>query len=164
MTTRRIAISLFVLSAWAAPIVAQSFAKPAQSAKAAGQSVKGQKAYDATAEVTVEGVVAQVVSGANPEGDVGVHVVVKDLAGKLVKIHLGPAMFIGMNNFSFLMDDKVKITGSFVLHDGDLALWAREVVKGEAKLALRDADGTPRWPRATAEDPDGCGIAHAPIR
>jgi hypothetical protein len=165
MTARKIAVSLFVLSAWAAPIVAQSVSRPAQAAKpAAAQAVKAPKAYDATAEVTVEGAVNQVLSGAAEDGNVGVHLVVKDLAGKSVKVHVGPAMFIGMNNFSFLMDDKVKIVGSFVTHDGDVALWAREVMKGESTLTLRDPDGTPRWPRATAEDPDGCGVTHAPIR
>ena len=58
-------------------------------------------------------------------------------------MHLGPAMFIGMNNFSFLMDDQVLVTGSFVSHGGDMALWAREVHKRAKTLTLRGPDGRP---------------------
>ncbi len=31
------------------------------------------------------------------------------------------------------------------------------------RLTKRE-DGTPRWPFATTEDPDGCGVSHAPVR
>jgi hypothetical protein len=30
-------------------------------------------------------------------------------------------------------------------------------------LTLRNPDGTPRWKQATADDPDGCGVSHAPV-
>ena len=49
-------------------------------------------------------------------------------------------------------------------HDGDVAMWAREISKGGKTLTLREPDGTPRWPVATADDPDGCGVSHAPVR
>ena len=54
--------------------------------------------------------------------------------------------------------------GAYVSHDGDVALWARQVSKEGKTLALRSPDGTPRWPLATADDPDGCGVSHAPMQ
>lgn len=98
------------------------------------------------------------------DGTVGVHFVVKTADGKTVKVHVGPAMFIRMNNFSFMVDERVAVIGAPVSRDGDTALWARAITKDSQTLILRDADGTPRWPFATAEDPDGCGISHAPVR
>ena len=79
-------------------------------------------------------------------------------------MHLGPAMFIGMNNVSFFADEQVLVTGAFVSHDGEMALWARQITKGGKTLTLRNPDGAPRWPFATADDPDGCGVSHAPVR
>jgi hypothetical protein len=81
-----------------------------------------------------------------------------------VRVHLGPAVFIGMNNFSFLADDLVLVRGAYVSHDGDVAVWARQVSKEGKTLALRDENGAPRWTQATADDPDGCGVSHAPVR
>jgi hypothetical protein len=120
--------------------------------------------YDANVEASYGGVVTSVVSVAAPDGSVGVHVNLKTATGTVVKVHLGPAMFIGMNNFSFFSDDLILVRGADVSHDGEVAVWAREVSKGGKTLALRGSDGTPRWTQATADDPDGCGISHAPVR
>jgi len=120
--------------------------------------------YDPTAEVSYGGVVASVISVVGPDGTVGVHLNLKTGTGVIVKVHLGPAMFIGMNNFSFYIEEQALITGSFVSHDGDMAFWARQVHKGGKTLTLRGPDGTPRWPYATEDDPDGCGVSHAPVR
>lgn len=120
--------------------------------------------YDPAAEVSYGGIIAGVVSVTSPDGTVGVHLNLKTGTGVIVKVHLGPAMFIGMNNFSFFAEDQVLVTGSFVSHGGEMALWARQVHKEGKTLTLRGPDGTPRWPFATAEDPDGCGVSHAPVR
>ena len=74
-------------------------------------------------------------------------------------------MFIGMNNFSFFADDQILVTGAYVSHDGEVAIWARQVSKdGKTLDAARPPTATPRWPLATADDPDGCGVSHAPVR
>jgi len=99
-----------------------------------------------------------------PDGTVGVHLNLTTATGVVVKVHLGPAIFIGMNNFAFCAEDEVVVTGSLVSHAGETALWARQVNKAGKTLTLRSPDGTPRWPYATADDPDGCGISHGPVR
>ena len=127
---------------------------------AAAQSAR----YDPQTEQTYGGVITQVISVTGADGTVGVHLNVKTATGTTVQVQLAPAVFIGMNNFSFFAEELVLVKGAPVNHDGTVAIWAREVSKGGHTLTLRDADGTPRWPFATADDPDGCGIAHAPVR
>jgi hypothetical protein len=146
----------FGVSVFAAGLLAVSAAAQAPAA--------GSPRYDPAAEVSYGGVITGVISVTSPDGTVGVHLHLKPASGVNVKVHLGPAMFIGMNNLSFFADEQVLVTGSFVSHGGELALWAREVHKDGKTLTLRSADGTPRWPYATADDPDGCGVSHAPVR
>ena len=131
----------------------------AVAAAATAQTVQ----YDPSKEVAVTGVIRYVVSVTAPDGTVGVHLELTTPTGP-VRVHIAPAMFIGMNNFSFLTDETVAITGAKVTKSGETAIWARQVVKDGKTLVLRDDDGTPRWPRATMDDPDGCGLAHAPVR
>jgi len=120
--------------------------------------------YDPAAEMTYGGIITAVVAVNGPDGTVGVHLNVKTGTGVIVKVHLGPAMFIGMNNFAFFADDQVLVTGPIVSHAGESAVWARQITKGSKTLTLRSPDGTPRWPYATADDPDGCGISHEVVR
>ena len=147
---RSVAVAAFVISA----CVALSAQSP----------VSAPGAYDPSAEVTVGGVVTLLVPTSGPDGSVGVHLNLTIARGSSVMVHLGPAMFIGMNDGSFFVGDQVLVTGAFVAHDGQVALWAREISSHGKTLTLRSADGTPRWPYATADDPDGCGIAHGPVR
>jgi hypothetical protein len=119
--------------------------------------------YNTASETSVSGVIRYVISAMAPDGTVGVHLELRTNEGP-VRVHLAPAMFIGMNNFSFYTDDIVAIRGAKVTRGSETAVWARLIVKDGKTLVLRDDDGTPRWPRATFEDPDGCGVTHDPIR
>jgi hypothetical protein len=148
---RSLALSLLVLGVVATTSAAQT------SGTAPGQ-------YDPNIEGSYAGIVTSVISVAGPDGTVGVHLNLKTATGTIVKVHLGPAMFIGMNNFFFFADDLILVNGAYVSHDGDVALWARQISKDGKTLALRSTDGTPRWPLATADDPDGCGVSHAPMQ
>ncbi len=147
---RTLALSLLVLGVVATTAAAQSSSTPGQ--------------YDPNIEGSYGGIVTSVVSVTGPDGTVGVHLNLKTATGTIVKVHLGPAVFIGMNNFFFVTDELILVRGAYVSHDGEVALWARQVSKGGKTLALRSPDGTPRWPVATADDPDGCGVSHAPVQ
>jgi hypothetical protein len=141
------AIALFVLSLGAAPIVAQSLAPPAN--------------YDRATEQVIAGTITAVVTFPDAAGTVGVHLDLKTTDG-LVSVHLAPATFIGQANFSFFADDQVEIIGTRTLHDGNSAVWAKAIQKGSAILALRDADGTPKW-MPLINSADGCGVNHPPL-
>src|SRR5262245_52581154 len=119
--------------------------------------------YDPAREVSASGVVRYVISTTASDGTVGVHLELRTIDGP-VRVHLAPAMFLGTNNFSVFTDDTVAVRGAKVTRDGETAIWARLVIKDGRTFVLRDENGTPRWPRATDDDPDGCGITHAPVR
>ena len=120
--------------------------------------VKAPAAYDPAAEVNYGGVITQVIASTTPDGTVGVDLELLIARGKIVKVHLGPAMFIGSNDFYFLADEQVAVTGAFVSHAGQVSLWARQVMKKGKTLTLRNPNGTPAWKLAsTTDDPDGWG-------
>jgi len=128
-----------------------------------GGVATGQEArYDKAREVTISGPVRYVLPGAGQDGVIGVHLEVMTATG-LVRVAIGPAQFIAANNYYFFADEQVSIVGARTGVTGEI--WARSVTKdGKTFLILRDEDGTPRWELAAADDPDGCGVSHAPIR
>jgi hypothetical protein len=118
--------------------------------------------YDRSAEKSYAGTIATVVSFAAADGTVGVHVDLKTDDGKAVSVHLGPAMYIGMQNFWFFADDKVEIIGTKMTVDGNVAIWAKAIQKGAETLVLRTDDGTPKW--GGDDGMDGCGVNHLPLQ
>src|SRR6185295_17575052 len=101
--THRLATFVFIGTLGASTVFAQAANAPDQKPPAA--------------EISTSGTILHVVSAAAPDGTVGVHLDVRTPAG-LVKVSVGPAMFIGMNNFFFFADEAVHITGTYVVHDG----------------------------------------------
>lgn len=127
-----------------------------------GSRASAQTTYNKAAEAAVAGTVRYVLSAADANGVVGVHLEVTTPTGQ-VRVALAPALFIASNNFYFFVDEQVYVVGAKAPRTGEI--WARTISKdGKNFLILRDEDGTPRWERATDDDPDGCGVSHAPIR
>ncbi len=137
--SRTLAVSCFVLLLTAATAAAQP-------------SGKAPATYDPGAERSYGGIVAGVISVPLADGTVSVDVDLKIATGTIVNVHLGPAMFIGMSNFYFLMDDQIAVKGAYITRGGKTVFWAREVYKNGKTLALRGPDGAPRWPAATADE------------
>ena len=114
--------------------------------------------YDPAAETTVTGTIRHVVTFRAPDGVVGVHFDLQGPTG-MINVHVAPAMFIGMSNFSFMADDQVEIVGVSVVQDGNKSFITRSITTEGKTLTLRAQDGTPAW--TPAEDgTDGCGVAH----
>ena len=67
--------------------------------------------YDRTAERAISGTIKSVGSFPAVDGSVGVHVDLKTPDG-LLDIRVGPAAFIGENNFWFFADDPIVVIGS----------------------------------------------------
>ena len=118
--------------------------------------------YDRAAERTYTGTVKAVASFPAPNGAVGVHLDLITDQG-IISVHLGPALFIGQQNFWFFAEDQVEIVGARMSDGGNSAVWAKAVMKGSQMLALRTDDGTPKWTPAD-EGTDGCGVAHLPLQ
>jgi hypothetical protein len=114
--------------------------------------------YDPAAETTVTGTILHVVTFRTPDGVVGVHFDLQGPTG-MINVHVAPAMFIGMNNFSFLKGEQVEIAGVSAFQDGNKSFIARAIKTAGKTLALRAEDGTPAWTPAV-DGTDGCGVAH----
>jgi hypothetical protein len=117
--------------------------------------------YDRTQEQTFSGTIRAVASYPTAEGAVGVHLDLQT-ADALLDVRIGPATFIGQENFWFFAEDKLVVIGARV-SGPEGPIWARAIQRGSTVLALRTDDGTPRWSPAT-NGTDGCGVNHPPIQ
>jgi hypothetical protein len=118
----------------------------------------GSFTYDPAAEVSLSGTIMHVVSFAAPDGSVGVHFDLKTDKG-LLNVHVGPAIYIGQENFWFFADEKIDVVGVKATIDGNKSLVLRTLTKGDKTLTLRDPSGTPLW-KPPVNGTDGCGVAH----
>jgi hypothetical protein len=127
----------------------------------AGLAAQTSHGYDRSAEATVAGTIKALATYTAPDGTFGVHFDLRTEKG-MVNVHVGPAAFIGQQNFWFFADDRIEIVGSRIVSGGVTAIWPKTIVKGDATLVLRTDDGAPKWEPAT-DGTDGCGVAHAPL-
>jgi DNA/RNA endonuclease YhcR with UshA esterase domain len=109
----------------------------------AGQG-KGVPRYDPASEVTVTGVVQEVMQVSGQRAGGGTHLALDTNAGSL-DVHLGPSAFLAEQGFTFVKGDQIEVTGSKVKYEGDDALIARKVKKGDRVLTLRNEQGIPVW-------------------
>lgn len=100
--------------------------------------------YNPATEITVSGVVDDVVQNQGKRGRTGIHVMVKS-GSDVLTVHLGPSEFLGNSKFSVAKGDKIEVVGSKVQLGGNNVVIAREVKKADQVLTLRDAQGLPKW-------------------
>lgn len=125
--------------------------------------------YNPATETTVKGTVEEVKTITGRHGWNGTHLILKiqnDVTdvherieegkvvsetlktdGMTVDVHLGPASFLKEKGFSFAKGDQIEVTGAKTNFGGSEALIARELKRGSETLALRDAQGIPKWSR-----------------
>jgi hypothetical protein len=135
-------------------LVTSVFVAAVIAGSVAGASAQSRPAKDVLLNGTVKGVIGL----PDAEGTVGVHMTLETEAG-MVTVHLGPAMFIGMSNFSFLVEDVVEIVGVKTSGEGPTYV-ALSIKEGDRTLTLRDGTGAPVW-ETGVNGVDGCGVLHA---
>ena len=74
----------------------------------------------------------------------GVHLTLQTKK-ETISVHLGPIWYIENQDTKIEPKDKVEVKGSRVTFDGNPAIIAAEVKKGEEVLNLRDEKGFPFW-------------------
>ncbi len=74
----------------------------------------------------------------------GVHLMVRT-EPETISVHLGPAWFIDNQDIMIEQDDKLEIKGSRIDFEGEPAIIAAIIEKGEQTLQLRAANGVPVW-------------------
>lgn len=106
----------------------------------------GMPRYDKATESTVKGTVDAVTPHQGRGGGTGLHLSVRTDAGTL-DVHVGPTAWLTQQHYAFAEHDAIEMIGSRVKVDGKDAFLAREIRKGDVTMALRDANGLPRWSR-----------------
>jgi hypothetical protein len=74
----------------------------------------------------------------------GIHLTMKTVE-ETVHVHLGPGWYIENQDIKIEPKDKLEVTGSRITFEGNEAIIAEEVKKGEEVLKLRDERGIPYW-------------------
>ena len=102
--------------------------------------------YDASAEVTLKGTVAEVkdVECEICDSAMGTHLVLKTEAESM-EVILGPTAFLKKHDCAVAKGDEIEVIGAKIKMDGQDELLAREVKKSEKTLTLRDKMGRPMW-------------------
>lgn len=102
-------------------------------------------AYNAASEVTVQGVVEDVKNFYCPvNGDEGTHLIIATSQGR-VQVHVAPSKFLSGKQWQFFRGDEVEVVGTPIVFQGNQALIARTIVRGNKEMALRRMDGKPLW-------------------
>ena len=65
--------------------------------------------------------------------------------GEIKTVHLGPAWYLDNQDIKFSIGEKVEIVGSVVKYDNEDIIIAREIIREDGVLILRDKDGFPYW-------------------
>ncbi|MBN1932692.1 MAG: DNA-binding protein [Desulfobacterales bacterium] len=76
----------------------------------------------------------------------GLHLMLKT-DNETISVHLGPVWFIENQDIKIEPGDKIEVTGSRITFQGEPAIIAATVKKGDLILELRDENGFPSWSR-----------------
>ena len=113
-------------------------------AAAVSQAQTAAPKYDATTETKMKGTIEDLkLPEKGHEKDI-VHLVMKN-GDETFDIYLCPKSFMDDMGVSFSKGDEIAFTGSKVKQGGADMVLAREVVKGQDTLVLRDDKGKPVW-------------------
>jgi len=104
----------------------------------------GAPKYDASTETKMKGTVEELKLPEKGHDKEIVHLVMKN-GDETVDIYLCPKSFMDDMGVTFSKGDEIAFTGSKVKQDGADMVLAREVVKGQDTLTLRDDKGKPVW-------------------
>ena len=132
---------------WSIVILALALSVPATVSFAAQTHTKGVDVpkYDVATEAKFKGIVDEVKDRECPmSGGMGSHFFVK-LDGKLVEVHIAPTKFVKSYEVAFQKGDSVEITGTKVTFEGQDAILAREIKRGNDDFVFRDPKGKPIW-------------------
>ncbi len=128
----KIFLAVVLCCVWLTPLAAQK-AQPTNSPP-----------YDLTSETKMKVTVDDVkLPPKGSERDI-VHLQVKSGADTL-DVYLCPKTFLDDMDASFSKGDEIALIGSKVKAEGADLILAREVVKGDSTLILRDEKGHPVW-------------------
>jgi hypothetical protein len=104
----------------------------------------GTPKYDASTETKMKGTVEDLKIPEKGHEKEIVHLLMKN-ADETVDLYLCPKSFIDDMGVTFSKGDEISFTASKITLGGSEIMLAREVVKGQDTLVLRDDKGKPVW-------------------
>ena len=116
---------------------------PAIAQKAQGNDASAPK-YDPHTETKLKATVEDVKLPQKGSEKEIAHLLIKN-GTEIVDVYLCPKSFLEEMGVSFSKGDEIAVTGSKIKQDGADLVLAREVVKGNDTLVLRDDKGNPVW-------------------
>jgi len=122
---------------WCISVCAALWMNPLAIAQAAPK-------YDAASEIKMTGTVEDLKLPPKGHEKEIVHLVMKN-GDQTVDIYLCPKFFIDEIGVAFNKGDEIAFTGSKISQNGVEMMLAREIVKGQDTLVLRDGKGKPVW-------------------
>ena len=110
--------------------------------------------YNPKTVETINGKVLSVDSfTSRPRMSHGVHLQVKTV-NEIIPVHLGPAWYIDNQEIEIKPNDTLKVTGSRIRFDGEPAIIAAQITKGDTTVKLRDRNGFPVWSGRRKQESD----------
>lgn len=102
--------------------------------------------YDPATETKISGTIEDVKEFQCPvSGTVGFHIALKTGDG-IVLVHVAASKFMKDYEITFEKGQHIDVVGSKVkLENGEDAVLAREIVRGQSTYAFRDKQGNPLW-------------------
>lgn len=100
--------------------------------------------YDPATETKMKGVVEELKLPPKGQEKEVAHLLTKS-GDDMIDIYLCPKSYMDDMGVTFSKGDAIAFTGSKVKQDGADLILAREVVKGQDTLVLRDDKGNPVW-------------------
>ena len=101
--------------------------------------------YSASNEITATGTVQEVQEFYCPvTEDRGTHLVLKTDRGTML-VHVALSRFLREQNFAIRTGERLQVTGAKIRYQGREGMIAREIVRRDEVLTLRDTSGKPRW-------------------
>jgi hypothetical protein len=145
---KKIGILVTAISILSILLVTDSFAQRGMKWKGSGGWGMGThygRMYNPKTVETISGEVVSVDKITPMKGmSYGVHLTVKT-DKETISVHLGPGWYIESQDIKIMREDKVEVKGSRITFEGNPAIIAAEVKKGEEVLKLRDENGFPVW-------------------
>ena len=104
------------------------------------------RSYDFQTTEILKGEIVSLKSFTSRRGFSGMHLMVKT-DKETIEVHVAPSWFLAEQDFDLTSEDEITVIGSRIKVDGQEAIIAREIIKGDKSLLLRDRDGFPVWRR-----------------
>ncbi len=110
-----------------------------------GRNSNYNRLYDPATEMEIKGEIHTVERVAPLDGmSAGIHLLVNE-GNETISVHLGPEWYFDKLDVEFKPGEMVIIKGSKIMMNNREVIIARQIVRGDQVLKLRDRNGVPKW-------------------